>query len=69
MIPVFINDTLQSNVTLKCKLVYTSNSLPKVDTKNLTCRSYAHEDFFIAKGGSRILVRGEQKALGMYINS
>ena len=39
MIPVFINDTLQSNVTLKYKLVYTSNSLPKVDTKNLTCRS------------------------------
>ena len=34
MIPVFINDTLQSNVTLKCKLVYKSNSLPKVDTKN-----------------------------------
>ena len=34
MIPVFINDTLQSNVTLKCKLVYNSNSLPKVDTKN-----------------------------------
>ena len=39
MIPVFINDTLQSNVPLKCKLVYTSNSLPKADTKNLTCRS------------------------------
>ena len=34
MIPVFINDTLQGNVTLKCKLVYNSNSLPKVDTKN-----------------------------------
>lgn len=40
MIPVFINDTLQSNVTLKCKLVYNSNSLPKVDTKNYhpSCR-------------------------------
>lgn len=34
MIPVFINDALQSNVTLKCKLVYNSNSLRKVDTKN-----------------------------------